>query len=555
MRVRPSAGEPIERSITGPGVHDIGPVRVALDPGPGRLRWSVEAPGPATVALDAVGVVWDAGAAGADPHVFVNGYQSWSPTRAMRLGVDEDPSRGGALPLVHAAFHADPSIAAAGELRSEQVTVLARDGAPFACIGFRAGDHHAGTVRMRLVDGRIEVCAEAWLGGAHLEPGSRRALHDVVMEEGDDPAALLEQWAATVGAAARGRVDTPFVVGWCSWYQYFETVTERDLRANVGRASDWPFDVFQLDDGYQRAIGDWLVTNERFPAGVDGIADVITRAGLVPGIWLAPFLAAPGSDLVRAHPDWLAAATGGDGFAIGMYNEAWGGVMAVLDTTRPEVLDHLTHVAATLADLGYEYLKLDFTFAAAMPGRYADPSKTPAERVRAGFDAIRRGAGDDTVIVGCGAPLGAVVGVVDAMRIGADVAPWWDPPAQGGEQLPGYEASVPSTHNAFVNTCTRSFMHRRLWANDPDCVMLRAVDTRLTPEESERWARTVGSSGGLVVVSDDLALLGARERRLLDEIVTAGRTADDAARTGRPPRALDLLDPAGPRGLAGPSTW
>ena len=187
-----------------------------------------------------------------------------------------------------------------------------------------------------------------------------------------------------------------------------------------------------------------------------------------------------------------------------------------------------------------------------MPGRYADPTRTPAERVRAGFDAIRRGAGDRTFIVGCGAPIGAVVGAVDAMRIGADVAPWWDPPAGRGEVLPGYVAATPSTHNAFVNTCTRSFMHRRLWSNDPDCVMLRTVDTQLTSAEAEAWARTVGRSGGLVLVSDDLGRLGPRERRLLDEVVTLGRATDASARTGRPPRADGLLEAGGPRGLAGP---
>jgi len=552
LRVRPTDAAPIEVPVPEFGTFTVGPLRIEVEQDRNVVRWSVEPSGP-SVAIDAIGLVWDAGPAGDAPHVFVQGYQSWSPTRARRLGVDEDASRDPrTLALVRAAFHADPGVAAIGELRSEQVAVLVLAGPHLECVGFLGGDTHAGTIRVRMVDGRVEVCAEAWLGGARLSVGSRRRLHDLTIEHGDDPAELLEAWAARAGAAARARVDAPFVVGWCSWYQYFEHVTERDLRDNLGHADAWPFDVFQLDDGYQRAIGDWLRTNPRFPAGVDGIAAAIRAAGRTPGIWLAPFLAAPDSDLTRAHPEWLASTPGGDGFAIGMYNESWGGVMAVLDTTRPEVLDHLASTAAALVAAGYRYLKLDFTFAAAMPGRYADPTRTPAERVRAGFDAIRRGAGEQTFIVGCGAPIGAVVGAVDAMRIGADVAPWWDAPDGLGEALPGYEAATPSTHNAFVNTCTRSFMHRRLWSNDPDCVMLRTGDTRLTSLEAEAWARTVGRSGGLVLLSDDLGRLGPRERRLLDEIVALGQVADAAARTGRPPRADGLLDADGPRGLAGP---
>ena len=551
IRVRPTHAQPIETPVRGAGTYDAGPVRVEVDQHDGEVRWSVVATGPAPVAIDAVGLVWDAGPAGASPVLFSNGYQSWAPTRALVLGVDHDASRmPDALPLVHAAFHADPGTAAEGELRSEQVAVLACGDALLQCIGFAGGERHGGTIRGRIVDGRVEACAEAWLGGALVDADAPRPLHDIVLADGDDPHALLEGWAARVGAAAGARVDAPFVVGWCSWYQYFEHVSERAFRENLARAGDWPFDLFQLDDGFQDAIGDWLAPNERFPSGVERLAADIAGAGLTPGIWLAPFLAAPDSELTRAHPEWLAGAPGGDGFAIGMYNEPWGGVMAILDTTRPEVLDHLARTAAALVAAGYCYLKLDFTFAAAMPGQYADATQTPAQRVRAGFDAIRRGAGEDVFLLGCGAPVGAVVGVVDGMRIGADVAPWWDAPAGKGEVLAGYEATTPSTRNAFVNTCTRTFMHRRLWLNDPDCIMLRATDTDLARTDAERWARTVGASGGLVVVSDDLGLLGVRERVLLDEVLVAGRASDAAARSGRTPRATGLLDPAGPTGLS-----
>ncbi len=234
-----------------------------------------------------------------------------------------------------------------------------------------------------------------------------------------------------------------------------------------------------------------------------------------------------------------------------MYNESWGGVMAELDTTRPEVLEHLATTAAALVGAGYRYLKLDFTFSAAMPGRYADPTRTPAERVRAGFDAVRRGAGDDVFVLGCGAPLGAVVGSVDAMRIGADVAPWWTAPPGRGELQPGYEATTPATRNAFVNTCTRSFMHRRLWANDPDCVMLRRDGTQLSAAAAEAWGETVGCSGGLVLVSDDLARLGPEARRELDAIVEHGRAADAGrAPAGRPGASTSSTRP-GPSGVAG----
>ena len=45
----------------------------------------------------------------------------------------------------------------------------------------------------------------------------------------------------------------------------------------------------------------------------------------------------------------------------------------------------------------------------------------------------------------------------------------------------------------------------------------------------------------MALVSDDLALLGADERALLDEVVAIGREVDAAARRP-PPSCPDLLD-------------
>ena len=168
----------------------------------------------------------------------------------------------------------------------------------------------------------------------------------------------------------------------------------------------------------------------------------------------------------------------------------------------------------------------------------------------AGVDGfIRRGAGDEAFLLGCGVPLSNVVGLVDANRIGPDVAPVWalDPPE---EVVPGYLGTQPATSHAFTNTLTRSFMHRRLWLNDPDCVMLRTSDTGLSAEAAATWARAVGMSGGMVLVSDDLALLDGDARRLLDEVIALGTIADDGARAAHGPRCPDLMEPSAPRRLA-----
>ena len=536
----------------------LGPLEVELDLTGTGATWAVANRGDRPVRVRSVTLVHRLEHDATPVRMFRNGYQSWSPTTTGVLGVDADPSVRADLEFLQAVHHADQRRARPGELRSEWVTVLA-DGSGSApvLVGFDGGDRHDGTLRLRVEDDRTEVRAEAFLGDAELAPGQQRELHavEIARSVGADGSDLLEGWAARAGTRAGARAGAPFQVGWCSWYQYFHDVTERDIRSNLTLAEEWPFDVFQVDDGYQTAVGDWLETNERFPSGLAGLASSIRAAGRTPGLWLAPFLVAPDSDVARRHPGWIARHQV-DGVDAGplrtWWNPPWGGgedgLMYGLDTTHPEVVAHLEDVAAAVVDAGFPYLKLDFTFSPSVDGGYADPGRTPAERVRAGFAAIRRGAGDDAFLLGCGVPLSNVVGLVDANRIGPDVAPVWalDP---ADEIVPGYLGIQPATAHAFTNTLTRAFMHRRLWLNDPDCLMLRNTDTALGETAARTWAHTVGVSGGMALVSDDLSLLDDGSRRLLDEVVALGRTADAGAVAGDGPRCDDLLEPTCPTTL------
>jgi alpha-galactosidase len=546
----------------------LGPVEVAVPEAklPGIAGWSIANRSDEPVRVRSVSLVFRVESAPAAPlRMLRNGYQSWTPSGVATFGIDTDPSRApGSFELVRAAHHADQAVAAPGELRSEWVTVVeGADGR--VLVGFAGGNTHDGTLRLRPAGpsgpagpeagSAPQLLAEAFLGGARLNPGEERALHRlIVLGDGtaDARAAdLLAGWAAEVGRLGRARTGAPFQVGWCSWYQYFHDVSERDLKANLALATDWPFDVFQLDDGYQAAIGDWLETNDRFPTPIDGIAAAITAAGRSPGIWIAPFIVAPDSEVATMHPDWLAHRSNGEPLP-GILNPAWGGgrggLMWTLDTTHPEVRGHLRDVGAALVEAGYEYVKLDFTYAPSFDGRWFDDSMTPAERVRAGYGAVRAGAGEETFILGCGVPLSNVVGLVDGCRIGPDVAPTWDG-QPGPAVMSGYEGSMPATRHALRNTFVRSFLHRQVWLNDPDCVMLRRSGTSMSAEAVEGWARAVGVSGGMVLVSDDLSLLDAQAAALLDEVVAMGRASDAAAIAGSPAICSDVMDQPEPTRL------
>jgi alpha-galactosidase len=480
----------------------------------GAWTWSVANESRVPMAVERVALTWRVRATG-DVRGLRNGWQSWSAAEELSLSSYRDPSLDTTAPgLWRAMHHADDEPVPDGEFRSELVTVLSDDNDAM-CIGFDGGDRHDGTIRV--LDG--VVAAEAVLGGAVLEPGQRRELHRVRIAAGDLDE-LLDDWAAWAGDASGARVRAPYVAGWCSWYHYFHGITEAALRENLALASALPLGVFQLDDGYQSAIGDWLTTVDTFPSGLPQLADDVAEAGYRPGIWIAPFLASPTSQVAAAHDGWLARRPSGRRM-IGMVNEGWGGEQYVLDTTHPDVLEHLEGLAGELVGMGFTYLKLDFTYAPSFRGTWHDPSRTPAERVRAGYDAVRRGAGNGAFILGCGAPLGACIGAVDGMRVGPDVAPFWAPRASGA-----YAETAPALANAYRNTVARSFMHRRLWLNDPDCLMLRRTATELDDSQIDAWADLVATSGQMALISDDLSLLDAADRRRFADVVETGRAVD-----------------------------
>jgi alpha-galactosidase len=65
----------------------------------------------------------------------------------------------------------------------------------------------------------------------------------------------------------------------------------------------------------------------------------------------------------------------------------------------------------------------------------------------------------------------------------------------------------------------RSFLHRRLWLNDPDCLLLRSQDIGLTPNERELYALAAGTLDNMIIESDDLALVDDQGLRLLRKAV------------------------------------
>lgn len=331
-------------------------------------------------------------------------------------------------------------------------------------------------------------------------------LEPLVILRGAPAEALLEAYADRAAVEEGVGVPAACPVGWSSWYQYFTGLTGADLAKNLRLAArGYPFEVFQIDDGYESDIGDWLSVKPGFP-GPAALAEDIRAAGFRAGIWTAPFSASETSELFGRHPGWFVSEAGRPKPCY----KGWKKTIYALDTTHPEALAWLEETIGAFRRMGYSYFKVDFLFAAAMPGDRHE-AVTPIQAYRKGMESIRRAAGGGFVLA-CGAPLLASLGFCQGMRVGEDTAPFWDPAKKG---LQGPNASI-----ALKNSILRWFMHRRWWLNDPDCLLLREKDIQLTYEEKALYARVCGLLDAMLIESDDLELVDERGRDLLREAVS-----------------------------------
>jgi alpha-galactosidase len=318
---------------------------------------------------------------------------------------------------------------------------------------------------------------------------------------------------------ARVPVQAP-LLKWTHWYHFFHDITEERFISNLEAINkiqdELPFHTLQLDDGYQSAWGDWTTCNDKFPNGLPYLTSEINQKGYEAGLWLAPFVVDPRSQMAKDHPDWLIKDKKGKPIHSGFFYEFTG---YALDATHPAVQEHLHTLMDIIAhQWGFKFVKIDFTYAGALPGEHYDPRLTRAQTFRKGLEIIREGLGEDTFLLGCGCPSGPAIGIVDAMRIGPDTGPTWEPRLVNFGWLSPFikdEKSVPCLRNNIRHSLNLSALHRRWWWNDPDCLMARNYDTSLTDAEIISSVSQVGLLGGMVVNSDDLTRLPVERRKLI----------------------------------------
>jgi len=418
--------------------------------------------------------------------LFLNGYQTWTDSREVSLSHSIPKLFPPARPLL--GMYGDYSFykQSRGRLQSFTYTYIrnAKDGliTLFGSLseksGFTIFEFNRKEKSMRV----IKDCK-----GLVPQADTPYVMFDLFTIQAEESAAFDSYFAES-------SIKEPHVqpcTGWTSWYNYYTKVTQSDVLENLAAFSSrkLPIDIFQIDDGYQEAVGDWLHVNNKFPQGMRHLSDEIHKAGYKSGLWLAPIICEKTSKIYKEHPDWVLGKAG--------FNPGWSGIFYALDFYNPEVKNYLREVFDTVLNKwNYDMVKLDFLYAASLPPR---KDKTRGQVIFEFFEFLREISGDK-IILGCGAPLGSAFGLFDYCRVSSDVALTWEDKMLSAIH---YRERV-STINALTSTIGRYQLNGRAFYNDPDVFILRDGGNKLT--EDQRYTLFMINSvlGGLVFTSDNI---------------------------------------------------
>ena len=297
--------------------------------------------------------------------------------------------------------------------------------------------------------------------------------------------------------------------GYSSWYNRYQDISSNTIAEDLKGCKRVlePGDLFQIDDGWEPFVGDWLEPDQtKFPDGMKAEADRIHEAGYKAGIWLSPFIAEENSKLFQEHRDWFYHVDGEpwkDG-------SNWSGFYS-LDIDHPEVIKYLEAVFhRVLHEWGFDLVKLDFLYGAAP---FGSENETRAGRMIRAMKLLRKWC-KGKEILGCGVPVMPAFGYVDYCRVSCDVSlDWNDVP----HRRIIHRERV-STKQAIGNVLSRFPLHNRAYLSDPDVFFLRDENCRLTQKQKELLAKMDALRGGVWLMSDNPSKYTERKVKQYKEI-------------------------------------
>ena len=391
-----------------------------------------------------------------------------------------------------------------------------------------------------LARGRLTLALDLRNGGSATQLDGRELIAaSVVCREGKDgESAYGAARALCTMMCAYPRFPKEPVYGINNWYYAYGKSSEEEILRDADLLSGWtehlpvrPFAV--IDDGWQIAHtgscngGPWDRSNYRFP-DMKALADTLKKKNLRPGIWFRPLLTS------ECFPDDCYLARNPENTNYDSISQR------ILDPSHPYVLDQVKKMIQGLRDWGYELIKHDFTtndifgrwgfrMGAEMTENgwsFYDRSKTTAEIILNLYRALREGAGEDTLILGCNTVSHLAAGIFEMQRTGDDTS--------------GREWA--RTLKMGVNTLAfRMPQHRTFYGADADCVGI----TPLIPwEKNRQWMNLLAESGTPLFLSvDPNALTPERVADIQSALAAFLRRAADGQQEAVPLNWMETRTP------------
>ncbi|HTX74259.1 MAG TPA: alpha-galactosidase, partial [Rectinemataceae bacterium] len=251
---------------------------------------------------------------------FCNGWQSWSFSGELEAG--ERPSRAALLNVLNTYTDRPGPLPGRGEILSHFFTYF-RSGQSYLGL-VSCGSPDALTPPLAFRIGRLGEAVSLEVEAPHARWTRGQLVARVALFYVEGYFAFKRRLSELFSGHRRLEALSAFMTeassvpgGYETWYDRYLDIDEAQMNSeleaidttdnliNLLYLERGRHPVFQIDDGWERAVGDWTAAPHRFPGGMAALARAIEEKGMIPGIWIAPLVVAPNSLVHLEHPEWL----------------------------------------------------------------------------------------------------------------------------------------------------------------------------------------------------------------------------------------------------------
>lgn len=290
-----------------------------------------------------------------------------------------------------------------------------------------------------------------------------------------DPLLLSAKFSAMEGWQAIGKLYKPSMdsakavenSGYNTWDFFRGQISSEVLKPILSELKCFndkqktPLRYFTLDDGWFPQRGSWEFDEKKFPEGESGWVKAVQDAGMVPGVWIAPFW----SNLDKINECGLTI----------LEEVPTDAIRYRVDPSDPKVRKYVMDRFRKLSQAGYKYFKIDFLNLAYTDKPYKYSKFHPERVIREFIMEIRQAIGEDSFLLGCSTVVAPCAMVCDGARIMSDITQNWN-----------------VTKDIYKRIAYRYWMNGNLFITDPDFFVGRGPET-LKPGASPGIGLETGS--------------------------------------------------------------